>query len=181
MPDYAYDFARFPSCLWLPGTPQAELPLLRPCHTADIPFVLGILDRLPHPNGTCEFSNADKAYSAEISGLWTAMAAKGTPSETWPRYGAQAQNGVTFGNATVPGPIDFSECELWDDLNALTLDGTFGGEPNGTMTGTGLGGTPPAPTASIPVTTTDGVGMAAPLHLATLSLITTLVAGALLL
>ena len=52
------------------------------------------------------------------------MAATHQPADnaTWPLYtGPSSSLGVMFANATVPGPIDFSICEIFDQIDALEL------------------------------------------------------------
>lgn len=51
-----------------------------PNHTADIPFVFGNVDHLPLPNGTCNFTTAEKEILRTMISAWMAMMERGDPS-----------------------------------------------------------------------------------------------------
>ena len=159
VPVWAYDFAHQPQCSWQPGLPDAALPLLGATHTAEIPFVFGITEHLPPPNGTCSMSPEERGISAFMNAAWTSMAARQRPGDAnaWPAYDAQKSLGVNIGNASVPGLVNFTQCRLWDQINQQIVAAAFNGSANGT---TGVGSNVTAgvgsPTAPINLGSTSG-------------------------
>ena len=145
-PVWAYRWAHRAHCPWL-GLPTPTLPLLGPAHTAELPFVFGIEDGLPPPNGTCSFTPEERALSAFFNGAFTHMAAAQEPAEAavWPPWVPGQSSGVNIVNASAPGVVDFSQCALWDQIYRMTLAGDGG---NGTGNGTVGTGGPAGPSPS---------------------------------
>ena len=133
---WAYEFAYVPHCLWIPGAPQQAAPLLGATHTVELPFVFGQTKGLPRPNGTCDMTPEEQALSAYMNGAWTALPRDGSPSDKWPTFDNNG-TGVTFANATsIPGQLDWKECDLWDEIfrmqREMALNGTAPGAGNAT-------------------------------------------------
>lgn len=98
--------------------------MLGPTHTAEIPFVLGNTRDLPASNGNCSFTAAEDGLSEFMLKAWTQMAVEQKPgsSDVWPGYeGGNSTRGVTFNERPVAGKIDFSVCELFDQIRDAQL------------------------------------------------------------
>ncbi|MCJ1331271.1 hypothetical protein MMC10_007959 [Thelotrema lepadinum] len=175
IPAWAYEFAHTPSCPWVaPLTPQ-EVGLLGPTHTAEIPFVFGNTQGLPRPNGTCNLNAFEQNLSAFMVGAWNSMAATQRPADnsTWPLYtGAAASLGLKFAeNTTVPGPIDFSICDVFDQIDASELQNATAAANATSTVSAGSG-----PTGSNMGTSNDGIQLPkAHIHLAVLISLVTVV------
>jgi hypothetical protein len=123
VPTYAYQFVHTPSCSWFPGEnlSAADLAGLGPTHTAELPFVFGHTRNLPPPAGNCSFNAAEQALSQTMMAAWTAMAGTGSPSASyapWPAWNASAGLGWIIDNTTTIGALDYSVCDLFDEINA---------------------------------------------------------------
>lgn len=122
IPAWVYLFAHSPNCVWLPSVPQAALPLLGASHTSEIPFMLGNTDNLPQPDGNCTMSQDGQAISRFMASAWTTFAATQQPTTNmmeWPAFGGPNNTmGITFANTTSVGKIDYSACQLWDQVYA---------------------------------------------------------------
>lgn len=140
---YAYFFTHSPTCSWYQSLPQAAVQILGATHTAEIPFVLGNTHHLPLPNGTCNMTTSEITISSFLTNAWTSMAAIQKPTtdpKDWPAYqGPNNTFGVTILNSTVAGVINYTRCELWDQINQfqrqLASQGTLLGG-NATTVGT---------------------------------------------
>jgi hypothetical protein len=139
------------------------LELLSATHTAEIPFVFGNLDNLPHPYGTCNMTSEEGLLSKSIISTWSSMAANGAPNgggQAWPAWNATTMQGLIINNSTSVGVVNYTVCEqLWDTLDTkllnftTTTNTTTTGTPTGSATNTG------APTGSA---TTTGNPSASP-------------------
>ena len=98
------------------------LPLLGATHTAEIPFVIGITEKMPPPNGTCTMSEDGTAISQFLKGAWTSMAEQQKPSanaSAWPQFtGPKESMGVQIVDTWFPYRIDYTVCEILDEMNA---------------------------------------------------------------
>lgn len=124
-PAFAYLFNHTPSCPWLwedskEAPAEKRLPLYGAAHTAELAFVFGGLTNQPWGNGSCNATGTEHGLSRSMMEAWTAMAANGNPSTkeiSWPRFAANETRGVTIGqDQTSDGRIDFTECDLWDEI-----------------------------------------------------------------
>ncbi|KAL6893418.1 Alpha/Beta hydrolase protein [Trichoderma evansii] len=131
VPVYAYSFARVPSCTWLTSVPDVPFvhSFLGATHTAELPFVFGVLDGLPAPGGNCTSTADEFQVSKQMISSWDSMAATASPGAHWPRYlgGSQGNSGLGMmylTNETVVGEIDYSVCPFWDEIREelLALD-----------------------------------------------------------
>lgn len=121
VPAYSYIFSHTPTCSWVSGLPQKYVQLLGPTHSAEIPFVFGSLTDLPAPNGTCNATAQERKISSKLVSAWTAMAEKGNPSTgslQWPVYRNGSSLGLNIVNDTTVEHLDYSVCQLWDEVNA---------------------------------------------------------------
>ncbi|KAL6801428.1 alpha/beta-hydrolase [Trichoderma sp. SZMC 28013] len=122
VPVFTYFFDRTPSCTWLTSVPNTPFvhSFLGATHTAELPFVFGVLDGLPAPGGNCTSTSAELQLSKEIISSWDSMAATGTPGCDWPRYFEQGKDkglGMMYlANETVVGKVDYSICSFWDEI-----------------------------------------------------------------
>lgn len=93
-PVYAYLFDHV-----LPG-PEAER--YRSFHTAEVPYVFGVLDQGGRP-----FSDADHAVSRQLQGYWLNFVRKGDPNgpglPRWERFNAASGKVMELGDH--PGPV----------------------------------------------------------------------------
>lgn len=143
IPVYAYLFDHYPTCSWYQSLPQEAVQIVGPAHTAELPFVFGDTHNLPLPNGTCNMTTAEMAISSFLNNAWTSMASIQRPTadpKDWPAYqGPNNTLGITILNSTIPGPINYTRCELWDNIDQfqeqLALQGTLLGT-NATTVGT---------------------------------------------
>ena len=167
VPAWTYFFNHNPTCMWLPGIPQAAVSLVGATHTAEIPFVFGHTVNLPGPNGTCDMTEQEMAISAFLSEAWTSMADIQKPTSDvaeWPAY-SSAQNslGINITNSTTAGYIDYTVCKLWDGLNEMAVAAASNGTGNGTgSNSTGTQGNAstaaPAGPSMSPTTAAGGAG-----------------------
>ena len=103
------------------------------------------------------------------------MAATQRPADnsTWPLYtGAAASLGLKFAeNTTVPGPIDFSICDVFDQIDASELQNATAAANATSTVSAGSG-----PTGSNMGTSNDGIQLPkAHIHLAVLISLVTVV------
>ena len=69
------------------------------------------------------------------------MAASRQPSNgnlQWPVYIPSQSLGIIIDNSTVPGLVDYTICEFWDEINAILPSATYPsalGRSNGAATG----------------------------------------------
>ena len=155
-PVFTYRWAHVPSCPWLSFVPVPQTPRLGATHTAEVPFVFGILDGLVPPNGTCDLTEGEHALGAFFSGAFTRMAATQMPgdAEDWPAWMPDASLGVNIANTSSPGKVDYSACALWDRVYRMTIEG------NGTMNGTvGAGGGAGPTPSTVPTGASSRVGV----------------------
>lgn len=138
---WTYSFNHTPSCAWYPDIPAVSLPILGSTHTAEIPFVFGGTDGLPRPNGTCTFTDAEKALSARMLAAWDAMARDGRPGDetSWPAWDEDESRGWNVvADDVLVGKVDYSMCDFWDEIyemQALQASGSAGqAGGNGTTT-----------------------------------------------
>lgn len=148
IPVWTYLFDHGPSCLWLQDVPQEALALVGATHTAEIPFVFGNLVQLPAPNGGCNFTQEEDAIREFMVRAWTAMASSGNPSSG--DGGASQSLGMNFGNSVAAGSVDYTVCELWDQVNQILLTSSNSLGTNSSIADTS-NGTVPASVASIVV------------------------------
>ncbi|PON22685.1 carboxylesterase [Trichoderma gamsii] len=128
VPVFAYSFARVPSCTWMTSVPDVPFvhSFLGATHTAELPFVFGVLDGLPAPGGNCSSTADDLQVSKQIISSWDSMAAVASPGAHWPRYsggsqGSEAMGMLYLANETVVGEIDYSVCSFWDEIREELL------------------------------------------------------------
>lgn len=121
---WSYEFAHQPTCAWYSAIPAAYLDYLGATHTSEIPFVFNTTTFMPLPDGTCTFTDAEKAVAADMSGAWTAMAANGIPAEEsfWPQWTTNSSAGVNIADAVVAGTVDYSTCEFWNAIYEQSLN-----------------------------------------------------------
>ncbi|KAH8694181.1 Carboxylesterase [Talaromyces proteolyticus] len=150
---WTYEFTHNSTCMWLDTIDQKYTAYFGAIHTAEIPFVFGNLDNSYLPNGTCNSTATEYQLSEQIMDLWTAVAENADPSTDaiqWPRF-QTAKNlstpGLIFGESAVSGTVDYTGCDLWDQINASMMSS------NATATGTP---TPSSPTASSTTVPTSG-------------------------
>lgn len=135
---YTYLFSHTPSCTWLSSVPQNPFvhSFLGATHTSELPFVFGVLDKLPAPNGNCSSSPAESLLSQGMISSWNSMAATRSPGKDWPRWLPGNGHGKGLGlnyldNGTTVGGIDYSSCIFWneirDELLSLRGQGTVSG------------------------------------------------------
>ena len=126
------------------------MELLRATHTAEIPFVFGNLDNLPHPDGTCNMTSEEGQLSKSIISTWNSMAANSAPDgslDAWPVWNSTTMQGLIINNSTLVGVVNYTVCEqLWDTLDTKLLN--FTTAANTTATGTPTGSTTPTGSAT---------------------------------
>ncbi|KAH8888109.1 alpha/beta-hydrolase [Thozetella sp. PMI_491] len=134
VPVWTYNFNHTPSCAWYQQIPNLALvlQLLGAAHTAEIPFVFGQVNRLPLPDGTCNFTVAEKELSVKMLAAWDNMARDGTPGEEWPMFNKSESKGISVeGDTWEVAIVDYSMCDFWDKLQGVS--GTNGTSiPSGT-------------------------------------------------
>ena len=148
IPVWTYRFSHIPKCSWEQKIPAYGVSLLGATHSSEIPFVLGYTSGLPPPNGTCEMTDDEKDISAFMVKAWTAMAASQKPGDDleWPAWdNSQKSLGINIINSSEPGFVNYTECQLWDDINQAML-------ANATSNGSA---TPTAPSATAKTTSTS--------------------------
>ena len=121
-PVWTYRWSQAPSCPWYNVFPASVLPIFGAAHTAEIPFVFANVDNNPPPDGTCNFTAAEKSLSKQIIGFWTSMATNGEPGSQWPEYTNNGTTGINVvkGSAFVnPGSVDYAVCSFWDSVLAV--------------------------------------------------------------
>jgi carboxylesterase type B len=121
---WTYLFAHRPTCIWIAGIPQQALPLLGAAHTAEIPFVFGHTQNLPSPNGTCNMSPDEVQLSKYLVKAWTTMAEQQRPADSsaWPQWtDPKSSLGINIVNSSAPGFVNYTQCELWDQIRAISL------------------------------------------------------------
>ncbi|KAK6445851.1 cholinesterase [Trichoderma asperellum] len=128
VPVFAYSFARVPSCNWMTSVPNIPFihSFLGATHTAELPFVFGVLDGLPAPGGNCSSTADELQVSKQMISSWDSMAAVASPGSHWPRYsgGSQGRKGMGMmylANETVVGEMDYSVCPFWDEIREELL------------------------------------------------------------
>ena len=138
IPVWTFHFQHSPKYPWLPDIPEELVRILGPTHTAEIPFVLGLTKSLPAPNGTCNMSLDEMKISTLMNDAWTLMAALQIPTKSavqWPAYqGAHKPLGINIMNLTQPGVVHYSQCKLWDAIEASLLAPIANGTKLSTMT-----------------------------------------------
>ena len=127
IPAFTYLWSHVPSCPWTPQIAQAgedALQSLGATHTSEIPFVFGNVDNLPMPNGTCNFTLAEKQLSVDLVSAWSAMAEQGNPSSgnlQWPAYNPSTSLGINIDNSSNVGIVNYTACDFWDAIDAAVL------------------------------------------------------------
>lgn len=118
---WTYVFNHTLSCPWLAELPEEALLLVGATHTAELPFVFGNINDLPAPHGTCNLTAQDRRLSKDLIEAWTMMAIHGNPGLQWPAFTPSSSLGLTIGNATSAGEVDYSVCGFWEDIYAAQL------------------------------------------------------------
>ncbi|KAH6884126.1 putative carboxylesterase [Thelonectria olida] len=120
---YAYRFNHTPSFpwLWVDGEafPGKYAAYFGATHTSELPFVFANLDNQPWGNGTSNATSAEREISKTLVEAWTAMAANKNPStkrQSWPEFDQCRNEGISVQDTFKVTEIDFSECELWDEI-----------------------------------------------------------------
>jgi carboxylesterase type B len=135
---YTYQFNHTPSCTWMTVLPQDAVSVVGPTHTSDLPFVFGLFSNLPGA-GNCTLTATERQLSLSMQTAWTTMARTGAPGDDWPAFSANASMGVIFNDSPEVGPVDYSACAFWDQIDSqvvqVAANATKGS--NGTATGTG--------------------------------------------
>jgi para-nitrobenzyl esterase len=147
IPAWGYIFAHSPSCSWISVVTTSEaLQLLGATHTSELPFVFSQLTYLPEPNGTCSFSAQEDAISRAMVAAWTAMASNGNPNgennapgitgAPWPQFNATAPSGLLVGDTASIGLLNYTQCDLFDQINSVIVgQDPAGGHGNGATSG----------------------------------------------
>ena len=152
IPTWTYLWNNTSTCAWFDFIPEdpLALELLRATHTAEIPFVFGNLDNLPHPDGTCNMTSEEGQLSKSIISTWNSMAANSAPDgslDAWPVWNSTTMQGLIINNSTLVGVVNYTVCEqLWDTLDTKLLN--FTTAANTTATGTPTGSTTPTGSAT---------------------------------
>ena len=149
---WAYNFNHTPSCVWYNGIPNSAeaLALLGATHTSEIPYIFGWTNGLPRPDGSCNFTASEVDISDFMLGAWSNMAANGRPgnSSQWPVWTANSSIGITIGESVTAGPLNYSECEFWDKIQAGVLQVDASMAANATnSSSSGVATTTPVPTS----------------------------------
>ena len=159
IPVWTYLFSHDPVCSWFPGLPQKAVPLVGATHSAEIPFVFGNTVGLG-PNGTCNFTEQERAISATMVSAWTAMAANRDPSSgdlQWLAYTDSSKSlGINIVNATTPGYVNYTVCPLWDTVNEMLVSLSNSTMSNSTS---GSNATTTSPNPSLSPTPNPSVSM----------------------
>jgi carboxylesterase type B len=163
VPVWNYYDAHTPACGWEPGLGGPSLQLLGPTHTSEIPFVFGQLTNLPLPNGTCSFNVQEVAISKVLTSAWTSMAETGSPDGgigvlggPWPRWNGTGSQGLLIGNASAIGYINYTICDFWDKIEALSLNASM--SANGTSVANASSSTSARSTSTGSIATATGDG-----------------------
>lgn len=124
VPVWTYEFNHTPSCSWTKEVPNRPvvLELLGPAHTSEIPFVFGVVENLPPPDGTCNLTSAESDISMYMKSAWNNMARFAQPPSDWPMYSLNSSMGIIFQNGSQAGHIDYSMCDFWDMLAGVNLN-----------------------------------------------------------
>ena len=124
-PVWSYVWGQAPTCPWYSVIPASVVPdIFGAAHTAEIPFVFANVDGNPPPNGTCNFTSAEKSLSREFVSFWTSMAANGEPGSEWPAFSTNASLGLNVENgssAVTHGVVDYSVCSFWSTVQSTIL------------------------------------------------------------
>jgi para-nitrobenzyl esterase len=143
VPVWTYEFSHAPSCRWTTAVPASAevLALVGAAHTSELPFVFGVVDGLPPPDGNCSLNAAERRMSSFMMDAWTSMAATGSPGASWPKFTAQESKGINFGSSAEAGVVDYSPCEFWNRTNAQIseLDANRTSTSSATTTASGTG------------------------------------------
>ena len=141
VPVWTYEFSHVPSCLWTTAVPASAEALVGAAHTSELPFVFGVVDNLPPPNGNCSLNAAERRISSFMMDAWTSMAATGSPGANWPKFTAQGSKGINFGSSAEAGVVDYSPCKFWNQTNAQIseLDANRTSTSSATSTASGTG------------------------------------------
>ncbi|KAL1852392.1 hypothetical protein Daus18300_012225 [Diaporthe australafricana] len=139
VPVWTYSFNHTLSCPWYTSIPSYALGLLASTHTAEIPFVFNGTTNMPRANGSCSLSAGDVALAAKMLGAWDSMAANANPGGDWPQYNTSSSAGVNVvGDEFQIGTVDYSMCDFWDGIQAVSTNSTSGGgAANDTSPGAG--------------------------------------------
>ena len=119
VPEWTYLWGQTPPCPWYPKISADALPIFGASHTSEIAYVFANTDNQPLPGGHCNFTTAERTLSSQIADFWTSMAANGNPGEDWPRFtisGSEGLNVLNGSHTAMPGVIDYSVCELWNEF-----------------------------------------------------------------
>lgn len=185
VPAYTYLWSHTPSCPWFKSIPIEGLPYFGATHTSEVPFVLGDVYDLPlPPNGTCNFTSAEKDLSSFFIKAWTSMAENGNPGSTWPAFGNSSM-GMNFVNTTSVGVVDYSPCAFWDKINAQLLADATGGastvpQSGGNATTTTTGSSTAASSGSTPTSSNSAAKLSRKIGAQWIGLLTAIGVGALL-
>ena len=118
--------------------PAKSLKLLGATHAAELPLVFGRLTGFE--NGACNLTANEGQLSKQLVEAWTAMASKADPSSgglQWPEFSVQKSAGVVINETVEVGEVDYSVCEFWDEIDALSVRlGTVAGAGNFSANGT---------------------------------------------
>jgi len=124
-PVWTYKWEQAPTCPWYSVIPASVVPdIFGAAHTAEIPFVFANVDDNPPPNGTCNFTAAEKSLSKEFVGFWSSMASNGNPGSSWPAFTTNASLGLNVENgssAATPSVVDYSICAFWNTVATVVL------------------------------------------------------------
>ncbi|KAK5991949.1 Para-nitrobenzyl esterase [Cladobotryum mycophilum] len=138
IPVYTYLFSHTPSCNWIASVPSNSFihGFLGATHTAELPFVFGVLNGLPAPGGNCSSTTDEVQLSKRIISAWDSMAATRNPGADWPRWFPGQGRGKGLGvnylaNGTVVGEVDYSACPFWDEIRDELLVMVARGEVSG--------------------------------------------------
>jgi len=118
--------------------------------------VFGQLTNLPLPNGTCSFDEQEVAISKVLTSAWTSMAETGWP---WPRWNSTASQGLLIGNASVIGYINYTICDFWDNIEALSLNASMSANGTSVANASSSAGAYRTSTGSIATATGDGTAV----------------------
>jgi len=128
--------------------------------------VFGQLTNLPLPNGTCSFDEQEVAISKVLTSAWTSMAETGSPDGgvgvlggPWPRWNSTASQGLLIGNASVIGYINYTICDFWDNIEALSLNASMSANGTSVANASSSAGAYRTSTGSIATATGDGTAV----------------------
>ncbi|KAI1075441.1 alpha/beta-hydrolase [Whalleya microplaca] len=119
VPVWTYLFDHSPSCPWTSNIPAKYVSVLGATHSSEIPYVFNMTTGMPPPNGTCTFSDTERALSNAMSRAWTNMAEFGKPGDetTWPAWTSDKGLGVKMGDTMNVTTVDYSSCTFWGEIN----------------------------------------------------------------